>query len=236
VTHAGRLFGRSDHVGEQDRGGDDIAFGCLTAPREELLDLVEEGVRLSNEEHGVVPRKLNEFGAGNLVGQVATDTDRDGAVPGSMQDQRGDGDRRKQRPHILQNKRPPHRGNLIDRGAEAFGPCPPRAEGVVAGLARHHDIGRFPGAPHLGHGHSPSFQAFGWQSPWVVVLPHETGEGVDEHQRLDAFGMPSRIADRGRAAQARSDDYGPLTSDRIEHRRDVGIADRFDHTVADVAA
>ena len=145
-----------------------------------------------------------------------------------MQDERGYGERREQWPHILKNERPQYRGDLIGSGAEAFGPCPPRTEGFVAGLARRDDIGRCPCAPRLGHG-SPSFQALGWQSPRGVVLPHEIGKGIDEHQSLDAFGMMGRIADRGRTAQARSEEYDPLTPNGIEHGRHVGIADRFDH-------
>ena len=72
MTQAGRLFGRRDDVGEQHRRPHDVAFGCLSAPGQELFDLVENGVVIAGPECIIDTRKFHVLRAVNVIGQVPT--------------------------------------------------------------------------------------------------------------------------------------------------------------------
>ena len=103
VTEPGGLFGRGDDVGEQDGCGDDVTIGSLTAPREELFDLVDERVGVTDEDHVVVAWKLNVPGARNLFGEIAPAPTRMKRFADSMQHERRYREDREQRPHISES-------------------------------------------------------------------------------------------------------------------------------------
>jgi hypothetical protein len=189
VAQASGLLRRRDDVREQDCGGDHVAFGGLVRAGQELLDLVEEGVGVAHEEQVVVAGQLDVGRAGDALGEVATGADPDEAVPGSMQDQCGDGKGREQRPHILTKDLPHPHGHSIHPDAEACAPCPPRPECFVARFAGSRALQAHPHPPHFTCGGDISAEGLRGKAPGVVVLPHVVGEGVDEDQRRDPLGM-----------------------------------------------
>ena len=61
----------ADDVGEEDRGKDAVRVGTVACAGEELLDLVDVGVAVAREDHVVVARKLDEPGAGDVLGEIS---------------------------------------------------------------------------------------------------------------------------------------------------------------------
>lgn len=88
MAHAGRLLGRRDDVGEEDRCGDDVALGCLVTTGQEFLDLVEEGVGVADEEQVILAGQLDELGSRNVLGQIPTGPDVYEAVSQPVKDKR----------------------------------------------------------------------------------------------------------------------------------------------------
>ena len=100
VAEPRRVLGRADDVGEHDRRQDPVRIADAARAGDELLDLVEQRVRVADEVDVVVAGQLDVARARYVLGQVAGVGDVDQAVAAAVHDQRRDPDRRKHRAHV----------------------------------------------------------------------------------------------------------------------------------------
>ncbi len=90
VAEARGFLRRGHDIGEQDRGERALELRLLDAEAsDEGLDLVEHAVVVTDPEEVRVARELHEPGAGDLRGRVPHLLDREVAIAGPREDQRG---------------------------------------------------------------------------------------------------------------------------------------------------
>ena len=87
IAERAYTLGRSDKIGEEDRGEYSVGDTRWPHAREELLDLVDDVVRLP-EGHVGVAGELDEARAGHMRGDIAALLDTRVAVADAMDDER----------------------------------------------------------------------------------------------------------------------------------------------------
>ncbi len=97
VAELDRPLGRADDVREEDRREHAIDAGSPADAGQELLDLVEDRVLVSDERKVVDPGKLDEPRAMDPLREVASALDGKRSVAGAVHDQGRDADRLERR-------------------------------------------------------------------------------------------------------------------------------------------
>jgi hypothetical protein len=90
----------TDNIREQYRGKHPVGFRAMSGTREELLDLIENGVHITGPWEVITPGELDVLRPGDALGHVAGSVYVDGRITRSVQDERRDADRRKDMPDV----------------------------------------------------------------------------------------------------------------------------------------
>src|SRR5204862_1968550 len=120
-----------------------VGLDVVPVSRDELLDLVEVGVRIAEPRQMVEARKLHELGAGDVLGEISTVLDGDGEVTRAVDDDGGDVDRRKQRADVELLVERHHRPQSSVVNGETLEASHPAYELGVADFARREDRDRY---------------------------------------------------------------------------------------------
>ena len=93
VAQLGCSLGGPDDVREQHCGQHSVVLGVPADAGQELLDLADDSVRVTDPRQVVLAGHLNEARAGDVFGEVAPGRDRECPVASAVQDQRWNADR-----------------------------------------------------------------------------------------------------------------------------------------------
>jgi hypothetical protein len=127
---------RGHDVSEEHRRQHNLALSAAAGTGQELLDLVHDSVDVTCDEGVVSAGQHHEPSAGDVLGQVSARAEVDVPVFLSVDDQRGDRDRRQQRPDIPFEDSRRALSELPGADAEALSSGPPRSKSVVTNTAR----------------------------------------------------------------------------------------------------
>ena len=127
---------RSDDVGEHDSREHPIDLRPAADTREELFDLVEDRVLISDEGKVIRARELYEPRPSDPLGQVAGALDRERAIIGPVDDERRNTDRAEHGSHVdlTVHPRQGQRGAGTRTASQVLGP--PGSEAIVVLQAR----------------------------------------------------------------------------------------------------
>src|SRR5581483_7051623 len=101
VTLSRRVLGGADDVGEEHRGEHAVGPGRPPGSGEELLDLVQERIRISEEDDVVVSGELDEHGVRHGLAEPAAHADRNDRVAHTVQEERRGLDRRRNGTYVV---------------------------------------------------------------------------------------------------------------------------------------
>lgn len=87
IAQLGRPLGRCDDVGEEDGGQDSVGLMGMPGAGQELLDFIQEIVRVADIDKMIFPRQLDKAGTRDLCGHEAAAVDGDQPIIAPMQDQ-----------------------------------------------------------------------------------------------------------------------------------------------------
>ncbi len=196
-------------------------FGAALRPGEELLDLLDHRIGVSDVREVVLPRELDELRTGDVVGEVVAVPGTDVAAVDAMEDQRGHLDQRKDRSYVGQRAdrvhclRDPRPCGPFTRGA------PPGAELRIARDARRHQgevievVTTLAGVRDC---RDETLDEVPWDPTGVVVVTDQPTPAVHQHQRRDPFrirraqehrNVPTRTdAEQGRTRRAHGVEHG----------------------------
>ena len=93
IPEGGGLLRGADDVGEEDGGEHPVGLGAVPDAGQELLDLVEDRVRVVRPGQVIDAGQLDEPGSRDLLGHVAAAADRERPIAGAVEDERRHADR-----------------------------------------------------------------------------------------------------------------------------------------------
>ena len=222
VAALGGRLRRTDDLGDEQRHQGSIPVHgerCRAAFGEERLDGVEDLIRVDRDEV-IGSGQLDEAGAGDPLGDVATFLDPHVEVGAAVHDESRDADRRQQRADVDPRVHLHQRLDCARAGGGAATLAPP---------ARHRLVGRGAHALHVGLEGPVALQSFdvggphlSRRRPGVVVV------GVDpfrvcpvEDERARPLGIGRGEEDRHRRALGVPEQDGAAAVDRIHDRAHV---------------
>src|SRR5512132_4289452 len=136
IPQPGRRLGRGHHVGEQHRREHAVRIGAPADTREELLDLVEEGIDVAGPHEVILARELHEPRPRDPVADVAPLVRLHVGVVRPVEQERRDPDRRQNVAYVDLRVHTHERGRSLRAGRLTEVSSDPTLEGLVPLLAR----------------------------------------------------------------------------------------------------
>jgi hypothetical protein len=187
-------------IGEEDRSQDPIGLDLVATPRQELLDLVEDGVGIPDPGQVVITRKLDELRPGDVLGEVAPRFHRDGLITGSVQHQCWNAARGQDWTHVDLGVHPDEGEHRRRARAHTQVARPGRAEALVRRTARRANVESDGTAPVLRDLVEEGIEASARVAPFVPV-PHEL---ASEAAKQDDRGGACRVRGSEQDTQRRA--------------------------------
>ena len=188
----------------------------MTGAGKELLDLVDDRVRVSDPREMVDPRKFDHSRVRDLSRHVAASADVDAEITRAMQDQRRGPDRGKDAPDV------DLAGHLEDSagrgrtGAETQVFGPPLFESGLVGNARRPRIELRRTTPIALHGCSELAERAIRRRPRIVGVADTLRVGAVKHKRCDALGVGGGEQHGHRSALGDAEERSPLRAGGVQ--------------------
>ena len=86
ITKFGRALGRIDDVSEEHGHQGAVGLDCRPFSGEELLNFIDNGIRVADPPQVILAWKLGELGARNMLSEITALADVERAITGPMED------------------------------------------------------------------------------------------------------------------------------------------------------
>jgi hypothetical protein len=218
VAERRRPLGGADDVREQHRGQHPFEVGTAPLAGEELLDVVEQRLGVTDPEHVVRAGELDQRRPLDVRREIATVLDGRGAVVHPVEDQGGHVDDLEDVAHVAAAVDAEEGACRRRARAPVTRPVPPTAKFGVAGEGGHDKVEapatfvrRVDGVvDHL-------LGEVGRETPRVVRRLDAAGVRVHEHEGAHPARVGRGHQDREGPDIVRGHERGALRSDRVEH-------------------